>query len=144
MGKNKARKPLLGGSGGSRSVTYDKLLLPRLENYAQNNSYEDVDEVADFLRRTYKEYARKQMGPFRQQVARAVAQLQRKGGVSKPELQLQVGGELGQGPWQGLGARAEPPKITAHPAHGHFHAGSRLPRCPLTSQHDDEHEGSAS
>lgn len=68
----------------------DRLLLPRIENFALNNSIAEIDEVVDFLRRSYKEYTRKQMGPFRKQVARAIDILERKGGPQKPELHLEV------------------------------------------------------
>lgn len=94
MGKAKGRKPILSpGSAGGRGRgggLLDRLLLPRIENYGMNNNYTEVDEVVEYLRRSYKEYARKATGPFRQQVARAIGILQQKGGVGKPELQLQV------------------------------------------------------
>lgn len=88
------RKPLSPQSGGSRGTgLLDRLLVPRIENYAQNNSYTEVDEVTDFLRRSYKEYARKKTAQFKQQVARAIAIVQKKGGPQRPELQLQVRGK---------------------------------------------------
>jgi len=74
-------------SGGA--VLLDRNLVPRIENFALNNDIRDVDDVADYLRRTYKEYQRKQLAPFRQMCLRAIEVVQRKG-VNKPELQLQV------------------------------------------------------
>ena len=77
----------------------DKLLVPRVENYAMNNSVADVEEVSQFLRKTYREYQRRQFGPFRNMVAKAIQVVQHKGGPQKPELRLQVGRgeELGGG-----------------------------------------------
>ncbi|GAB4818827.1 hypothetical protein N2152v2_005873 [Parachlorella kessleri] len=69
---------------------YDRLLLPRIDNYALNNDYTDIDELTTYLRRNYKEYQRQKLGPFKNQVSRAVENLTRRGGVSKPEIQLQV------------------------------------------------------
>jgi hypothetical protein len=80
-----ASKPQPGGSG-----LLDRHMVARIENYALNNDYTDVDEVVEHLRRTHKEYQRKQVGPFRQMVIKAIGVIQRKGGVAKPELQLQV------------------------------------------------------
>ena len=71
-------------------LVLDRMLVPRIEQYALNNAYTDADEVAEYLRRAYKEYQRRQLGPFRTMVARAIAVVQRKGGPQKPELQLQV------------------------------------------------------
>ena len=68
----------------------DRLIVPRIESFAQNNDYTDVDAVAEYLRGTYREYQRHKIGPFRSQVAKAVQHIQQKGGVSKTELQLQV------------------------------------------------------
>lgn len=81
------------GSRGTKSPggqLYDRLLLPRIENYALNNDYTDIDELTEHLRRNYKEYQRQKLGPFRNQVARAVEAITRRGGVAKPELRLQV------------------------------------------------------
>jgi ribosome biogenesis ATPase len=81
------------GAKGSRSPggqLYDRLLFPRIENYALNNDYTDVEEVTDYLRRNYKEYTRHKLGPFKNQVARAIETITRRGGVVKPEIRLQV------------------------------------------------------
>lgn len=51
----------------------------------------DVDAVTDHLRRNYKEYQRQKAGPFKNQVARAIEVITRRGGVAKPEIKLQVG-----------------------------------------------------
>lgn len=88
--KHKGGKRSPGGLGGSGVL--DRNLVPRIEAFAHNNDYNDVDEVADYLRRNYKEYQRKQTGPFRQMVYKAIQILQARGGVSKPELKLQVNG----------------------------------------------------
>lgn len=88
------------GGGGSQSPAtsiggsyiLDRMLVPRVESYALNNSIEDHAEVADYLRRNHREYQRKQLGPFRGQVAKAIAVVQRSGGAQKPELSLQVCG----------------------------------------------------
>ncbi|MEW5313326.1 MAG: hypothetical protein WDW38_004903 [Sanguina aurantia] len=85
------------GGGGSQSPAtsiggsyiLDRMLVPRVESYALNNSIEDHAEVADYLRRNHREYQRKQLGPFRGMVAKAIAVVQRSGGAQKPELSLQ-------------------------------------------------------
>ena len=96
------------GSGrGSKSPggqLYDRLLVPRIENYALNNDYTDVEELTDHLRRTHREYQRQKLGPFKAQVARAVETITRRGGVAKPEIRLQVRGVETAG-W-GRGRRA--------------------------------------
>lgn len=68
----------------------DRLIVPRITGFAQNNDYTDIDAVADYLRGTYREYQRHKLGPFRSQVAKAVQQIQQKGGIDKTELHLQV------------------------------------------------------
>lgn len=83
------------GSGGGGVGLLDKLLLPRLENYAMNNSLDDIDEVAEALRSTYREYQRRQFGSFKQMVSKAVRIYQSRNqgateGAGKPELKLQV------------------------------------------------------
>jgi len=70
---------------------FDKLLVPRLENYACNNDVTDIEAACDYLRRCYKEYQRQKLPALRQQVERAVDVIARKGGVTKSELRLQVG-----------------------------------------------------
>lgn len=70
---------------------YDKLLVPRIENYGANNDITDTDGVCEYLRKAYKEYARHKLPAFRQQVERAVEAIARKGGITKAELRLQVG-----------------------------------------------------
>jgi len=77
-----------GGSGLS-VAQLDRNLVPRLEQYAMNRDVNDVDAVVDHLRRSYKEYQRRQIGALRQMVVRAVQIVQRKG-ISKPELALEV------------------------------------------------------
>lgn len=79
------------GSKSPGGQLYDRLLLPRIEQYALNNDYRDLDELTDYLRRSYKEYQRQKLGPFKNQVARAVETITRRGGVAKPEIRLQVG-----------------------------------------------------
>ena len=54
-----------------KAASGDPLLVPRIEQYGQNNSLEDAQEVAKWLRGVYKEYERKQWLPFVQAVARA-------------------------------------------------------------------------
>jgi hypothetical protein len=74
-------KPLVGkvktptnspGRAGPSVQQLDRLLVPRVELYGQSNSLSNVDEVAAALRQKYNEYQRRQTGPFRQMVARAV------------------------------------------------------------------------
>lgn len=76
--------------GTPGSYVLDRLIVPRIENFAQNNDYTDVDAVAGYLRSVYREYQRHKLGPFRSQVAQAVQFIQQRGGVSKQEIQLQV------------------------------------------------------
>ena len=76
--------------GTSGTYLLDRLIFPRIESFAQNNDYTDVDAVADYLRGVYREYQRHKLGPFRSQVAKAVLFIQQKGGVNKQEIQLQV------------------------------------------------------
>ncbi|GIL77999.1 hypothetical protein Vretifemale_7455, partial [Volvox reticuliferus] len=82
------KRPLSKGPGAG--LLLDRLLIPRIEQYGLNNNYSDVDGVIEYLRRTYREYQRRQLGPFRTMVTRAIGTLQRKGGIAKPELQLQT------------------------------------------------------
>lgn len=51
-----------------------------------------AEAVCEYLRRNYREYTRTKLPVFRQQVERAVEAIARKGGVTKAELRLQVGG----------------------------------------------------
>ncbi|GBF93534.1 ribosome biogenesis ATPase [Raphidocelis subcapitata] len=67
----------------------DRNLVPRLEQYALNGDLNDVEAVVDHLRRSYKEYQRRQIGALRQMVLRAIQIVQRKGPVGKPELVLE-------------------------------------------------------
>ncbi len=81
------RKP--GGGGGGGALILDRNLVPRIEQYAQNHPVNDVDEVAEYLRTSYKEYQRRQLGVFRTMVTRAMGAIQRKGGdVSTPHQQV--------------------------------------------------------
>ena len=68
----------------------DRLIVPRIENFAQNNDYTDIEAVAEYLRGVYREYQRHKLGPFRSQVAKAVQFIQQRGGIAKQEIQLQV------------------------------------------------------
>lgn len=74
----------------SGAYLLDRLIVPRIKSFAQNNDFTDVDAVAEYLRGTYREYQRHKLGPFRSQVAKAVQHIQQQGGVIKTELQLQV------------------------------------------------------
>jgi iron-sulfur cluster repair protein YtfE (RIC family) len=84
--KNKGGKQQQGGS----PYMLDRNLTPRIEQYALNHDITDIDDVVDYLRRSYKEYQRKQVAALRQMVTKAVQVVQQKG-VAKPEVQLQVG-----------------------------------------------------
>ena len=42
-----------------KSATGDPLLVPRIEQYAQNHSLDDPQDVAKWLRGVFKEYERK-------------------------------------------------------------------------------------
>lgn len=68
----------------------DKNLGPRIEELGLNHDISDVDDVVDHLRRMYKEYQRKPVAAMRMQVSRALAAIQARGAMAKPELQLQV------------------------------------------------------
>ncbi|MCO5574031.1 hypothetical protein L7F22_027809 [Adiantum nelumboides] len=78
----------------SISETYmlDPLLVPRLEHFSLNNSISDVDACVEYLRRHYKEYARKQQGPFRKLVIKAIHIVRQKQerSPSNRELKLQA------------------------------------------------------
>jgi hypothetical protein len=88
--KDHADRSSRGGGGGGAGILMDKLLVPRLANYAMNHSLLDLDQVAEDMRKQYREYQRKQMAPFKQMVARAIKVVHSRGGVAKPELQMQV------------------------------------------------------
>ena len=79
------------GKRSPGTALYDKLLVPRIENYGSNSDITDTDAVCEYLRRNYKEYSRHKLPVFRQQVERAVETIARRGGVTKAELRLQVG-----------------------------------------------------
>lgn len=52
-GRNQPRRNSGGrGSGGGSAGGYcsDPLLVPRIEDYAQNNDFRDIDQVVDYLR----------------------------------------------------------------------------------------------
>ncbi|PNH09873.1 hypothetical protein TSOC_003480, partial [Tetrabaena socialis] len=71
----------------------DRQMVPRIERYAlenENNDYTDVEEVAAYLRQKYQEYQRRQQAPFRKMVTRAIDAIQRKGGIQRPEPELQA------------------------------------------------------
>ncbi|KAL4452367.1 hypothetical protein ABPG75_008029 [Micractinium tetrahymenae] len=72
------------------SGLFDRLLVPRIENYGQNHDVTDSDAVVEYLRRNYKEYQRQKVPALRQQVERAVEAIARRGGVTKAELRLQA------------------------------------------------------
>ncbi|PSC72207.1 Ribosome biogenesis ATPase RIX7 isoform B [Micractinium conductrix] len=78
------------GGGGGGSGLFDRLLVPRVENYGTNNDITDTDAVCEYLRRNYKEYQRHKLPALRQQVERAVEAIARRGGVTKAELRLQA------------------------------------------------------
>lgn len=75
-------------SPGGGGTLYDRLLVPRLSDFALNHTLE-LDSAVEYLRTTYREYNRQKLGPFRNQVARAIEQVIQRG-VKKPELRLQV------------------------------------------------------
>lgn len=89
--KNKGGSSQGGNSsrGGSSTLLLDRNLVPRLEEYALNHDVSDVDDVVEHLRRSYKEYQRKQVTALRQMVTRALQVVQQRG-LAKPELQIQV------------------------------------------------------
>jgi hypothetical protein len=60
------------GFGASESYILDPHLLPRLEEYARNHQLSNINNTVDDLRKTYREYRRKQQGPFRKLVIKAV------------------------------------------------------------------------
>ena len=59
-----------------KSATGDPLLVPRIEQYAQNHSLDDPQDVAKWLRGVFKEYERKPWQPFVQAVQRAISKVQ--------------------------------------------------------------------
>jgi ribosome biogenesis ATPase len=69
---------------------YDRLLVPRIENYGQNHDCTDFEAVVAYLRASYREYTRQKAGPFAVQVARAIEAVAARGGVHKEELTLQA------------------------------------------------------
>lgn len=75
-----------------RLVVPAKPFFHTMQNYALNNSLEDVDEVTEALRQLHREYQRRQFGAFRQMVAKAIRVVESKGdaGGAKPEIKLQV------------------------------------------------------
>lgn len=83
------------------SYILDRMLVPRIEMYAKNNSIDDHAEVADHLRRSHREYQRKQLGPFRGMVAKAIAVVQRSGGSQKAEPYVEVSWRLQASPTPG-------------------------------------------
>lgn len=81
-------KPKQSKSNGSS--IFDRLLVPRIESHGLNNDITDVEEVTEYLRRSYKEYQRQKTVPFKKQVERAIEIVLNQGETSKPELRLQV------------------------------------------------------
>jgi hypothetical protein len=100
------------GGPGIAVGQLDRKLVPRIENYALNRDLNDVDAVVDHLRRSYKEYQRRQVGALRQMVARAVQVVQRKG-PSKPELALEVRRAVRRAPPPATAPRRRPPPPAA-------------------------------
>ncbi|KAJ7535016.1 hypothetical protein O6H91_12G014800 [Diphasiastrum complanatum] len=72
MGRVKHGGRRKGLMGSSTSYMLDPLLLPRLQQYAYNNNISDLDDTVEYLRNNYKEYQRKQLGPFRRLVSHAI------------------------------------------------------------------------
>ena len=85
MGKGKSPR-----GGGGAHYMLDRSLVSRVEQLSSRTDVTDIDGVVEQLRRTYKEYQRKQVAALRQMVTRAVQVLREKGSL-KSELQLQVG-----------------------------------------------------
>jgi sigma54-dependent transcription regulator len=77
------------GRQGSQGL-YDKLLVPRLENYASNHDLSEIDDCVEYLRTNYPEYRRQKIAALKSQVVRGVDFISRKGLQAKPELRLQV------------------------------------------------------
>lgn len=79
-------------SPASGGAPLDRFVIPRVRNYAYSNSIDDIDEVAEHLRSTYREYKRQKVQIFRMQVARAVAIVRQEPnrGEDKPEALLQA------------------------------------------------------
>ncbi|KAK9792945.1 hypothetical protein WJX73_002335 [Symbiochloris irregularis] len=84
----------LPGRGGRRSdqSTYllDSDLVKRVEAFALNNDYSDVDEVVEHLQGCHQEYKRQKKAALQGMVARAIGVIQARGGPAKPELRLQA------------------------------------------------------
>lgn len=60
--------------GNNRSnQLLDRLLIPRLQNFAHSNDLTDIDSCVEYLRTNYKEYQRHKLAPFHNQVARAIS-----------------------------------------------------------------------
>ncbi|CAL5227006.1 g9897 [Coccomyxa viridis] len=66
----------------------DRVLTKRVQALAERTDVDDIPHLADLLRTTFKEYQRRQRGPFLKQVERA-AQLARQA-RPEPEAQLQT------------------------------------------------------
>jgi hypothetical protein len=110
-------------SPGVSVAHLDRNLVPRIENYALNRDLNDVDAVVDHLRRSYKEYQRRQIGALRQMVVRAVQVVQKKA-PAKPELLLEVR-------WR-CGRFAAPSSRSAAGAPGRRRRRHRHPSCGET------------
>lgn len=50
---------------------------------------QDLDDVAEFLRKTYREYQRIKIGPFKTAVNKSIEAIKKRGGIRKAELVLQ-------------------------------------------------------
>eukprot|EP00897_Mesotaenium_endlicherianum_P004051 jgi/Mesen1/3674/ME000202S02761 len=89
MRKLSGRSPKASRGGNARPFrslgpcVLDPLLVPRVEQYQYNNGLDDLDDVVDYLRRNYKEYQRKQQGPFRRLVERAVQVILQRGNAEE-------------------------------------------------------------
>ncbi|XP_057828162.2 cell division control protein 48 homolog C-like [Cryptomeria japonica] len=55
---------------------FDRLILPRVEQYAINHDVHDLDATVNYLRTNYREYRRHKEDPFRKIVLRAIQTLQ--------------------------------------------------------------------
>ncbi|BDA42994.1 probable nuclear valosin-containing protein-like at C-terminar half [Coccomyxa sp. Obi] len=81
-----------GPKGGQRprhTGLLDRVLVQRVENYAQTGELGDIEAVSDHLRATHKEYQRRQRSVFIKQVERALGVARQRNDTLDNEAQLQ-------------------------------------------------------
>ncbi|CAL8469009.1 g8550 [Coccomyxa elongata] len=85
---NGARGPK-GGQRARHTGLLDRVLVQRVENYAQTGELADIEAVSDHLRAAHKEYQRRQRSVFIKQVERALGVARQRNDTLDSEAQLQ-------------------------------------------------------